>query len=212
MKPVPDEQHAEDQATLQFLGQAGYLVHAYGLTLIIDPYLSDFAAKLQSNLARILPVPMEPQALEADLFVVTHDHLDHLDPDTIGLYQHKVSTAFIGPRLVCARLKSLDVHVENITCVDVGAEEIVRGVVIRGVYTIPSEKAVEDTAGYCIEFPNGRRLYHTSDTAFSQALLDSVPRAEVLLACINGKFGNMDPDQAARVAAAVSPRVAIPNH
>ncbi len=54
--------------------------------------------------------------------------------------------------------------------------------------------------------------YHTSDTAFSELLLKAAPQVEVLLTCINGKFGNLGPQEAARLTAAVSPRFVIPNH
>jgi L-ascorbate metabolism protein UlaG (beta-lactamase superfamily) len=39
-----------------------------------------------------------------------------------------------------------------------------------------------------------------------------VPRAEAALVCINGKCGNMDAAQAARVAARAQPKIALPHH
>jgi L-ascorbate 6-phosphate lactonase len=77
---------------------------------------------------------------------------------------------------------------------------------------LPTEKAVEDTTGYRLEFPNGRSLYHSSDTGLSEKLLQRATFAEVLLVCINGKWGNLDVEGAVRLAGAVGPRVAIPNH
>ena len=72
---------------------------------------------------------------------------------------------------------------------------------------------VIDTSGYFIQFSNGRSIYHTSDTEFSDLLLKCVPLSEVLLVCINGKDGNMGAQSAAKLAKAVAPRVAaIPNH
>jgi len=106
----------------------------------------------------------------------------------------------------------LGVPEANIVRVDSGEEDRAQGVKIRGVYAIPTDQGVVDTTGYRIEFPNGRSLYHTSDTAYSELLAAAAPCAEVLLVCINGKFDNLNVTQAVDLAARVKPKVAIPNH
>jgi L-ascorbate 6-phosphate lactonase len=151
--------------------------------------------------------------LQADIFVVTHDHLDHLDPETIQAYRYVNETIFVAPRLACKKLAALGIPYDNIVCIDSGETNIIRDVTITGIYALPSEVEVIDTTGYFIQFANGRSVYHTSDTDFSNLLLKSAPHAEVLLACINGKDGNMGAQAAAKVAKVVAPRVAaIPNH
>ena len=79
-------------------------------------------------------------------------------------------------------------------------------------YALPTAPEAIDTTGFKIEFSNHRSLYFTSDTGFSDLLLSCAPTAEVLLACINGKWGNLDAEQAAKLALKVSPLYAIPNH
>lgn len=210
---MPDDISMEaHQAALWHLGQAGYLVHSCGVMLAIDPYLSDSVGRTSPEYSRAIPVPIAPEELKVDLFLVTHDHLDHLDPETIGPYRHKKDTLFIAPRLACRKLKALGVPEENIIRVDSGEEQTLMGVRVQGIYAVPSAPEVMDTTGYRLEFRNGRSLYHTSDTDFSEMLLKAAPQAEVLLVCINGKWGNLDPDKAAKLAAAVRPRVAVPNH
>ncbi len=64
-----------------------------------------------------------------------------------------------------------------------------------------------------IEVANGRSVYHSSDTAFTALLLEAAPRAvEVLLVPINGKWGNLNVEQAVALTAAVGPRFVLPNH
>ena len=179
-----------DEAALWTLGQAGCLVRSAGVTVAIDPYLSDSVAKNAPDCTRLLPVPIRPEALRVDLFVVTHDHLDHLDPETVGPYRHKDRTLFVAPRLACVKLAALGVPARNIRRLDVCESATVCGVTVRGMVALPTEKAVEDTTGYRLEFPNGRSLYHSSDTGFSEDLLRQAVFAEVLLVCINGKWGN----------------------
>jgi len=201
-----------DQAALWFLGQAGYILRCGDVTAAIDPYLSDSVGKASPEFARALPVPLDPGRMKVDLFIVTHDHLDHLDPDTISAYRHKATTRFIAPRLACGKLRSLGIPPRNVRCVDSGQTARFDGVSVTGVYAVPNEPRVIDTAGYLLEFANGRSVYHTSDTGFSDLLLAAAPRAEVLLTCINGKWGNLSAEQAAKLTARVRPRFAIPNH
>lgn len=200
---------ADDAAAAWYLGQAGYVLRGGGVSIAIDPYLSDSAAKGMAECARTLPVPIRPQDLKVDIFIATHDHLD---PDTIAPYPHKDRTIFVAPRLACRKLVALGVRAQNIRRVDSGESAVIHGVEITGIYAVPSEPAVIDTAGYLLRFANGRSFYHTSDTAMSDVLLASAPAAEVLACCINGKWGNLDAMEAAHLAGKVRPRFAIPNH
>ena len=68
------------------------------------------------------------------------------------------------------------------------------------------------TTGYKITFVNGKSVYHTSDTAFCDLLLKACPKADVLLTCINGKYGNLSLPQAVSLTQAMQPNYVIPNH
>jgi L-ascorbate 6-phosphate lactonase len=200
------------QAALWHLGQAGVLSRCGGVTLVIDPYLSDSVARIAPESARLHPVPVPPQELKEDLFLVTHDHMDHLDPETIGEYRFKSETLFVAPRLACRKLKELGIPEKNIIRLDRGEERSVRDVLIRATFAVPTDSSVEDTVGFFVQFPNGRSLYHSGDTGFSEKLLQSAPHAEILEVCINGKWGNLNVQEAVRLTQAVRPRIAIPNH
>ncbi len=201
-----------DQAALWPIGQAGFIIRQGDLTIAIDPYLSDSVAKVAPAFARILPVPIEPEELQVDIFLITHDHLDHLDPETIGRYPHKATTRFVAPRFACRKLQSLGVPGGNVVRVDAGEEAALCGVKVQGVYAVPSGPDVLDTCGYRLELPGGKSVYHSSDTAWSELLERAAPKADVLLVCINGKQGNLNVHQAVRLAQAVQPRIAVPMH
>ncbi len=212
MREILEFKVPEDGAALWHIGQAGYIARSCGVTVVIDPYLTDSVGKASPEYSRAVPVPVEPGELEADLFIVTHDHADHLDPDTVAGYAHKRETLFVAPRLAARKLVKLGVPQRNVRRIDSGEEATVAGVKVAGIYAAPTGADVIDTTGYRCEFSNGRSFYHTSDTASSQVLLDAAPKAEVLLVCINGKWGNLDAGEATQLAAAVGPRYAIPNH
>ena len=80
----PDDEHL----ALWWLGQSGYLLRWRGVTVCVDPYLSDYLAVkhkgAQRTHERLTPAPFEAAELTfCDLVVVSHKHPDHLDP--VGL-------------------------------------------------------------------------------------------------------------------------------
>lgn len=212
MNRIKGQKLKDHQACIWFTGQSGFIVKSCDITLAIDLYLSDSVAKVSPRLTRKYPPPVNPSELDVDIYIVTHDHLDHLDPETIEQYPKKDSTIFVAPRLACKKLESIGIKKENIIKIDSGETETIKNVEITGVYTIPNSPDAIDTAGYKVVFPNGRNFYHTSDTGLSEVLLECAPQTELVLPCINGKWGNMNIEQAATLAMKVKPKYAMPHH
>lgn len=213
MKQILDFQLSASEAALWWLGQAGYIIRSAGITVVIDPYLSDSAARDTPELARRYPVPMDPELLRADIYVVTHDHLDHLDPETIVPYRHKDETWFVAPRQATQKLIALGIPETRAITLHAGESWRFGPVEVAGVFTVPTGVDVLDTTGYSIKFDNGRSVYHTSDTEFHPLVLAAAPKApEVMLVPINGKWGNPGPEAAALFAHAVQPKYVLPNH
>ena len=207
-----DQDIPNDKAALWFLGQAGYYMKANGRTILVDPYLSDSVRNTSPLFARAYPVPVDPAQVKADIYMITHDHLDHLDPETLSAYAHKESTVFVSPRHAAKKLASLGIPQEHITVVNHGDTAEVQDIRIDGVFALGTGADVLDTTGYSITFKNGKSVYHTSDTAYCDLLLKACPHVDVLLTCINGKFGNLNIAQAIELTLAVNPKYVIPNH
>jgi L-ascorbate 6-phosphate lactonase len=213
MTGIKQHQVLPRQAALWFLGQAGYVIRAAGVTVAIDPYLSDSAAVNAPEFTRRFAPPIAPEDFRVDLYLVTHDHLDHLDPETIRRYPHSDTTQFVAPRLASEKLRELGVPPANIRRLDSGESWTWRKVTIAGTFALPTGPDVLDTTGYLLEFSNGRTVYHASDTAFTPLLLQAAPKAvEVALVLINGKWGNLNVEQAVDLTSAVGPRYVFPNH
>jgi L-ascorbate 6-phosphate lactonase len=213
MKMIQDLRLETNQAALWFLGQAGYIIRSAGVTIAIDPYLSDSVKMIAPEFGRLLPVPLEPEDLAVDLYLVTHDHCDHLDPETIRRYRHKENTRFVAPRIAARRLIDLGIPPARVARLDAGEQLSRMNVSITGVFALPTGADVLDTTGYLLTFANGRSVYHTSDTAFTPLLLQAAPKqVEVLLLPINGKWGNLTVEQAVELTAFVKPGHVLPNH
>ncbi len=86
--------------SLVWLGQSGFLLRAPDLTWACDLYLSDYCRR-RSRLdhTRLTPIPVTPEALErVDHYLITHAHIDHFDPETVGPILRKDSaTRFYCP-------------------------------------------------------------------------------------------------------------------
>ncbi|HKJ60726.1 MAG TPA: MBL fold metallo-hydrolase [Hyphomicrobiales bacterium] len=92
-----------------FLGQNGWIVKSPGGTVIaVDPYLSDAIKGRQPGLdtSRQVPLPLSPDRLKADLFLCTHSHADHADPQTIANAHQAGTRRFAGPRKLLRFLKA----------------------------------------------------------------------------------------------------------
>jgi L-ascorbate 6-phosphate lactonase len=213
MESIVNQILLPSQAALWWLGQSGYVIRTSALTVVIDPYLSDSAAANAPEFTRLFPPPVLPELLQADIYIVTHDHLDHLDPDTLSKYQHKKDTWFVAPRLAARKLLTLNIPAERIVVVNAGDSWSEGRIQIDGIFALPTGADVLDTTGYLLKFANGRSIYHTSDTEFHPLVVAAAPKKpDVMVVPINGKWGNTGPEQAAEFALALQPAYVMPNH
>ncbi|MBI2914379.1 MAG: MBL fold metallo-hydrolase [Firmicutes bacterium] len=213
MKQIACEMVEEGALALWWLGQAGYALKASsGHVLFIDPYLSDSVAG-HGGPHRLYPPPLDPAGLSGDLLLTTHNHDDHLDPETVRAIQDPGRFTFVGPRNCCIHFARLGIPESSIVKVDAGEEVEVSGIRIKGTFTIPNDDNALDSEGFLITFPGGIVVYHSGDTAYHKFLtyLEKY-EIDIVLPCINGKYGNMSASEAAELARAIGPKLVIPNH
>lgn len=88
---------------LWWLGQSGFLVHAAGRCLLLDPYLSDSLTRKYAQTdkphVRLTEPVIEPERLEGVAVVTSsHNHTDHLDPETLRpLAGANPAVVLVGP-------------------------------------------------------------------------------------------------------------------
>lgn len=71
---------------ITWLGQAGLMFETGGKIILIDPYLSDSVAQINPHNKRRVPVDEKFLKIKPDVIVLTHNHLDHTDPETLKHY------------------------------------------------------------------------------------------------------------------------------
>ena len=71
---------------ITYLGQAGLLFDNGKIKIMTDPYLSNSVVRVNPRNYRRLPVDESFLKIVPDVLVLTHNHLDHTDPDTLVHY------------------------------------------------------------------------------------------------------------------------------
>lgn len=82
-----------------WLGHAAFLMRIGGKTVLIDPFLSDYASPVQGVGPRRFTPPGLPvdKLPPIDVLVVSHNHYDHLDARTIEALPHKQHIRVVVP-------------------------------------------------------------------------------------------------------------------
>lgn len=191
---------------ITWLGQGGYLFFDGKTTLCVDPYLSDSVFKA-SGKERLVEPPIKPEELECDVMVCTHNHLDHVDPDTISVMKSRNTTLFLAPSDCEEKMRFLGVV--NYESFDEGAKKQVGEFDLEAVYADHTSKSA---IGVVIRH-SGLTLLITGDTFYNDRLREYKKFCvDVLFICINGKLGNMNVDEAVRLTGEIGAKVGVPTH
>lgn len=218
-------QVGENSLAFYGLGQVGVAIRGPGGVIYIDPYLTDSDGG-GGHLERLFPPPVPPgEVTNADLVLVTHEHVDHFDPDTLRpLAQASPQARFAGPYTCDPRRAGIDAsrwrHARaGEPFADLGAT----------VTPVPSAHTELEGAGrghaflgYVIEW-NGVTVYHAGDTVVWDGLIGTLARwrIDVAFLPINGRdyfrtrqgiVGNMNIREAAELAQALDAGLVVPTH
>ncbi len=105
--------------TLVWFGHSSYLIKSKDITILVDPVFSGHASPVSffgkefpgTNVYGVNEMP------NIDVLVLTHDHYDHLDYETVKQIQSKVKR-IITPLGVDAHLVHWGIPIEKITALD----------------------------------------------------------------------------------------------
>lgn len=126
-KPIPlaDPQPRSAAAPLAitWLGHATALVEIDGYRLLTDPVWSDRCSPSKTvGPQRLHPPPVELEALPAlDAVVISHDHYDHLDMDTVRILARTQRAVFVAPLGVGAHLREWGIPSGRVVELDWGS-------------------------------------------------------------------------------------------
>ncbi len=213
-----------ESLNLWWLGQSGFLVQSRNKRFVFDPYLSDSLTqkygKTDRPHVRMSRRVIDPSKLANLLFVTsTHAHTDHLDAETLAAMWRSGQPILIAPRaerkLVAERWPGDAAHA---VVMSDGESHVLNDVTIHAVVAAHDTLARDDAGdsrylGYVIEI-DGFTIYHSGDTVYHESIVDQVKQFPIDIAIlpINGKVGNMNGTDAARLAKQIGAKLVMPCH
>jgi L-ascorbate 6-phosphate lactonase len=199
-----------------WLGQSGYIFKSPGGAVVgVDLYLTDSCACIPEDvdLRRQVPVLIQPEEADVDVFACTHNHQDHTDPETIRSLGCKRTALFIGPHPSCDVFLQLGIPAERIHPAWPDCEIRHADVTLHGTWALPTDASDLNHMGFVLKFGEGPKVYVTGDSDDSPLLASAAKfKPDVMIAVINGGFNNLSAWEAAELAAKIRPKVAIPSH
>jgi L-ascorbate 6-phosphate lactonase len=207
---------------LTWLGQATFLLEAGGARLLIDPFFSE-------NEGRTFPPPpVDDFGARIDRVLLTHEHIDHLDPASLrAVAARSPGVAVVAPEPLHDRVEDLPSHgVRPGDRLDLPGGVALR--VVRAVHALhPSDGYSQGGdpprfVGYVLE-ADGVAIYHAGDTIADDAVLAGLEgvRVDVALLPVNGRTffreqedlaGNLDARHAVALAAHCGASILVPIH
>ncbi len=198
---------------ITWLGQGSFAFETDKTKLIIDPFLSDIV-EVKQGLKRLIDPPASIEELRPDFIFITHNHLDHFDPIAMPqIHDSYPEVPIFGPKSVVNKAKELNFR-ESVLF-EVEATQTIKAGDIE--ITVTPAYHSDPYAVGCLLKVDELNIYLTSDTIFNEDLVSAIKELspngiQIFITCINGKFGNMTWQDAARFAQILRPDYAIPMH
>lgn len=218
MQKVRETQVPPKQVAIFWLGQAGFLMKTHeGHTIVIDPYLSDTVERLFPEMApgfkRLSPPPCRAEEINADVLLISHEHGDHFDTDSIETLMANGKTCVVTCGLVAAQMAEMGLDTTRIKTLGKGERAKILPECTVTAMDCDHGELAPDALGFLLDF-GFETIYFAGDTALTpERLVDAVrAKPDISLLPINGAFGNLDGELAARYAAMLGTRTLIPCH
>jgi len=197
-----------------WLGQAGLLFENENLKIMVDPYLSDSLSSRCEEFKRRLPIKEEYLDVSPNLILITHEHEDHLNIETLTRVAKnaKAPITFLAPESCYKKLSALGAP-HNYVMLNAHSVWSEGGVTFYAVHAEHSDRCA---VGFIID--DGRKTYYVSgDTLYNYDVLDDVLElvddgVDVAFLPINGRGNNMNAKDAADFAYELSAKCAVPVH
>lgn len=200
----------KEQIKITWLGQAGLLFETNSEKILIDPYLSNSVEMIQPQNKRRVAIDVRFLDIKPTVIVLTHDHLDHTDIETLCNYLNKDSQVLVlasenawrNVRTTFGGIKN------NYVLFNPGTTWTHNDFTFKAVY---AEHSDSKAVGVIIK-NNKKTYYITGDTLYNEKIFIDLPRRiDYVFLPINGVGNNMNMTDAKRFCKRIK-ATAIPLH
>ena len=197
-----------------WITQAGLIFENDRITVMVDPYLSNSVGDKNPLKNRRIPVNHEIFDISPDVIIITHDHLDHLDPETLKVFLSRTEKSITVLAPYNAYLKLLEFGgPHNYVLLAPHSVWSEGGITF---YAVSAEHSDRTAAGYILD--DGKQTFYVSgDTLYNFDVIDDVldlceDGVDYALLPINGVGNNMNIIDASDFAEEIGAKCAVPIH
>lgn len=168
-----------DQNSITWLGHAAFLIKLDGLNILTDPWLSERASPFRWLLGpkRFTPPGISVANMpQIDVLLLSHNHYDHLDKETLRKLPNKEKITVVTPLGNGCLLKPLGF--KNVIELNWGESSVAKSLNVTVVPALHfSARTTWDQnrmlwGGFAIQGQGGKRLYFSGDTTYGPAFKD----------------------------------------
>lgn len=194
---------------ITWLGQAGLLMEHENTKIIVDPYLSNSCEKLNPNSFRRVAVDESFLKIRPDVLLLTHNHLDHTDPETLPHYLEKFSgVTVLAPFSAWNEVRKYG-NGNNYVMFNRHTTWTEKGLTFSAV---KAEHSDRDAIGIIVD-DGTKKYYITGDTLYNEDIFADIPNdIYALFIPINGVGNNLNIKDAANFAKRVGAQKTVPLH
>lgn len=191
------------------LGQSGLLFDLDGVRVMVDPYLSNSVERLEPKNYRRQPIDESFFDIKPDILVLTHNHLDHTDPETLKkLFSRHNGICVLASGNAWQTVRKFGGD-NNYIMFNRGTVWTENGIRFEAIH---AEHSDDKAVGVIISY-DGKNYYITGDTLYNKKVIKdiNVP-IDVVFLPINGVGNNMNMTDAAQFAREIKAKTAVPVH
>lgn len=215
---IKDLKVEKGSVALVWVGQAGFLLKtASGKIIAVDPYLSDYVYECEKETMglgykRVTAPLFEPDEIHFDVLLASHEHGDHLDIPSIPQFLEYHYIRFLTNSQSIAAMKKNGIEDSRIEQIKIGDTVDFDDFQLR-VTDCDHGPSTPGAMGFILDF-GFTKIYYSGDTSYSLDRLQQpiAEKPQIALLPINGAYGNLDHETAAKYAALLGSKVCIPHH
>ena len=179
-----------------------------GKTIIIDPYLSNSVEKIEPQNYRRVPVDESFLKVKTDFIVLTHDHMDHTDPETLVHYlPNGENITVLAPYNAWQKARKMG-GANNYVMFNRKTTWSQDGIEF---YAVKAEHSDLLAVGVIIK-AEGKTYYVTGDTLYNDEIFTDLPSGiDYVFLPVNGRGNNMNMQDGAKFCQKIG-ATAIPMH